>query len=345
MPQCLLTGGAGFFGGILRRRCLERGYGCLSADILSDPDAGPGVETRQVDLADAVATQELFRGRHYDVVFHCAAMLAHGVKDQRRLWASNVDGTRNLARAAAESGCRKFIFISSNCLWGSPFGRPVREEDIPAPIEVYGRSKWEGEKALEPFQSAMECVVLRVPTIIDEGRLGLLAILFQFIDENRTVWMVGGGQNRYQFIYGPDLADACLLAAEKPCRGVFNVGSDDVPTLRETFAYVIRESGSCSRIRALPRGPALAVMWAAHYLHISPLGPYHARMIAESFAFDTGRIKRDLGWQPTLTNNAMLLRAHRYYHEHRQEIESRKDASAHRSAAHLGVIRLLKWIS
>ena len=83
----------------------------------------------------------------------------------------------------------------------------------------------------------------------------------------------------------------------------------------------------------------------AHKLRVSPLGPYHYKMIAESFVFDTTRAKSELNWAPTLTNEEMLLRAYSYYKENRKEIASRKDVSAHRKSASMGVIRVLKWLS
>jgi hypothetical protein len=86
-------------------------------------------------------------------------------------------------------------------------------------------------------------------------------------------------------------------------------------------------------------------MKLAHTLGVSPLGPYHYRMIAESFVFDTQRIRKELGWAPTLTNEEMMLRAFTFYREHRREIHSRTDVSAHSKAAPMGVIRLLKWLS
>jgi hypothetical protein len=68
-------------------------------------------------------------------------------------------------------------------------------------------------------------------------------------------------------------------------------------------------------------------------------------MIAESFVFDTTAVKRELGWQPTLSNEQMLLRAYAHYRDNRREIEGRTDVSAHRKPAGMGVIRLLKWVS
>jgi dTDP-D-glucose 4,6-dehydratase len=68
-------------------------------------------------------------------------------------------------------------------------------------------------------------------------------------------------------------------------------------------------------------------------------------MIAEDFIFNTSRIKHELKWHPTLTNNEMLWCAYSYYQKNRAEIEQRKNVSAHKQAARMGVIRLLKWAS
>jgi UDP-glucose 4-epimerase len=86
-------------------------------------------------------------------------------------------------------------------------------------------------------------------------------------------------------------------------------------------------------------------MKLAHRCGISPLGPYHYRMIAEDFLFDTRKIQARLGWRPTLTNEEMLVQAYRYYASRREEINERTNVSAHSKAAPMGVIRLLKWVS
>jgi UDP-glucose 4-epimerase len=188
-------------------------------------------------------------------------------------------------------------------------------------------------------------VILRCPTIIDSGRLGLLAILFEFIEDGKKVWVVGDGTSRYQFIYAQDLATACLQCLSYGESNLFHIGSSNVPTMRAMYESVIAAAGSRSRVASLPRGPAVAVMKLAHKLNLSPLGPYHYRMIAESFVFDTSRIRAELGWSPTLANEEMMLRAFTFYREHRRAIHARTDVSAHSKAAPMGVIRLLKWLS
>jgi nucleoside-diphosphate-sugar epimerase len=220
----------------------------------------------------------------------------------------------------------------------------VREDDTPEPVEIYGRSKAAAEKALSEFPD-LNVVTIRCPTIIDSGRLGLLAILFEFIREGRKVWVVGDGSNRYQFIYAPDLVDACLRGMNYGKTNLFNIGSDNVNTLQGVYEAVVAKAGTRSRVAHLPKAPTLAAMQLAYKLKVSPLGPYHYKMIAEDFIFDTTRIKQELGWQPTLTNEGMLTLAYEYYAKNLREIAARKDVSAHNQAAEMGIIRLLKWIS
>ncbi|MBS2024783.1 MAG: NAD(P)-dependent oxidoreductase [Deltaproteobacteria bacterium] len=345
MSTFLVTGGSGFFGGILQRKLLDAGHRVVNIDLQPDEQTHERLTSIRGDIRDVKLLEKLAAEHRFDAIFHCAAVLAHAVKDENFLWTSNVDGTRNVAALAKSAKIPKLVSISSNCLWAQNHGRPVTEDDAPAPVEIYGRSKWEGEKILREFTGDTDVTVIRTPTIIEAGRLGLLAILFEFIDEGRKVWVVGGGKNVYQWCAAGDLAEACTLALGKSGSHVFNVGSDDVKSMADVYRSVIARAQTGARVASLPRGPAILGMKLAYALKMSPLGPYQYRMIAEDFVFDTSRIKAALGWRPTLTNEDMLLRAYEYYRKNRAEIEGRTDVSAHRQAASMGVIRLLKWLS
>jgi UDP-glucose 4-epimerase len=345
MKTALVTGGAGFFGGILIARLLGDGWSVVSIDLQPDDRVDPCFRAIQGDIRDQKLMTTIYEENSFDVVYHCAAILAHAVKDKAFLWTSNVDGTRVVAEGARKARVPKLVFISSNCLWGKGYPYAITEDEPPAPVELYGKSKWQAEKIVNEFRGDMDVVSFRCPTITDSGRLGLLSILFEFIDEGRRVWTVGGGTNRYQFIYARDLADACIRAAGHTRSDIFNIGSDGVKTMAEVYEYVIAKAGTGAKVAALPKGPTLLAMKVAHHLKLSPLGPYHYKMIAENFLFDTTRIKSSLGWLPTLTNEQMLYEAYRYYQTNRRQIEARTDVSAHKQAADMGIIRLLKWLS
>ena len=345
MTHVLLTDASDFFGGILKRRMLAEKYVYTNIDLVPDADSHPNLTSIQGDIRDTALLQKVFSGQTFGAVFHCAAQLAHDAIDDNLLWTSNVDGTRHLAEAAKQFGVKKFVFISSNCLWASDLGHDVTEEEQPNPIELYGRSKLAAEQVLVGYTNDLGVIILRCPTIIDSGRLGLLAILFEFIDDGKKVWVVGNGSNRYQFIYAQDLATACLQSLSYNGSNLFHVGSDNVVSLRKVYEAVIRAAGSRSRVASLPKGPTIAAMQLAHKLNLSPLGPYHYRMIAESFVFDTTRIRTQLGWTPTVTNEEMMIRAYQYYAENRKEIHARTEVSAHSRPTSMGIIRMLKWFS
>lgn len=345
MKTYLVTGGSGFFGTVLKRRLLADGHSVVNVDLHKDEDHHPNLQSFQADISEEGAMGQIFSRGKIDGVFHIAAMLAHAVESKQRLLNSNVRGTQVVAELARKHQVRNLVFTSSNCLWGNVFARPITESDTPAPVELYGFSKWEGEKILSRYESDLNIVTVRCPTIIDSGRLGLLAILFEFIKEGRRVWTVGNGQNRYQFIYAQDLAEAAVRAIEHNSSRVFNIGSDNVRSLRDIYQYVIGKANSASQVCCLPKNLSLGAMRIAHGLKVSPLGPYHYKMIAEDFIFDTSRIKRELNWAPTMSNEEMLWQAYNYYFENHEEIQRRANVSAHKQQAKMGVIRLLKCVS
>ena len=110
-----VTGGAGFFGRILKRFMLDKNLSCISIDIERNDDSHDRLATVVCDARDEQGLSAVLSSHPIDAVFHCAAMLAHDVRSRKALWESNVQGTENVATMCERHGVPKVVFISSTC--------------------------------------------------------------------------------------------------------------------------------------------------------------------------------------------------------------------------------------
>ena len=345
--KALVTGGDGYFGRLLIPALLDRDFQCVSVDQRGCNLLDPRVEFIRGDASKPEALEASLKGGRPDVIFHLASQIDFAVKSQRSLFRNNVDSTRTVADFARTHRVPKVIFTSSNSVYlGNRVQRPITEADVPIPTDAYGASKVESEKILAASAGDFDAVSIRCPNIMDAGRLGMLSILFDFVREGRKCWVLGDGRIRHQCIYAQDLIEACLKAVNYRKSDVFNVGSDNVPSIRDMYQNIIDQARSGARVTSVPACLALPPMKLAYLLGLSPLGPYQFRMLTRDFIFDTSKIKTALGWAPTLDNSQMLYKAYEYYLAHRREISTSVDLSANRGAIRRqGVIGLLRLIS
>jgi len=59
-----------------------------------------------------------------------------------------------------------------------------------------------------PEASSKAVTIVRPRTVLGHGRLGVMALLFEFVADGAPVFVLGGGNNRYQLVHAADLADA-----------------------------------------------------------------------------------------------------------------------------------------
>ncbi len=144
--KVLVTGTSGQLGFDVMEELTRRGYEGIGADR-SETEAD--FEHVQMDITDKDRVFEIVRELKPDVIVHCAAWTnVDGAEDPTKLEAVravNVDGTRNLAEAAKEVDA-KFVYISTDYVFDGEGSEPWRPDDKNyAPINVYGRSKLDGE--------------------------------------------------------------------------------------------------------------------------------------------------------------------------------------------------------
>ncbi len=319
--RALITGGTGFLGRLLIPRLLQEGIDCVSVDLRENEVKS---KNSQIEFltGDAGNQDYLFNvASHYkfNVIFHLASQIDFAVKSQKSLFENNINSTIAVAEVAKRFGIPKVIFTSSNSVYvGNRLKRPITELDIPIPSDEYGKSKIESEKILANYSDWFNSVSIRCPNIIDAGRIGMLSIFFEFIEEGRKCWVIGKGTIRHQCIYAQDAIAALLQAINYNKSNVFNIGSDNVPTFIEMYRFVIEHAHSRSKVIGVPKNISIFLLRFAHKLGISPMGEYQFRMLTSDFIFDTTKIKKELLWIPTLTNSEMLCKAYDYYIENKK---------------------------
>jgi len=124
--------------------------GMLGRDLVAELSAGHevlGVDIDEVDVTDAAAVEKLIGAWAPELVIHAAAFtdVERAEKEPARAMQVNGQGAANVAAACAAAGAG-MILISTDFVFDGTAGRPYRESDPVNPVNVYGRSKLEGEK-------------------------------------------------------------------------------------------------------------------------------------------------------------------------------------------------------
>jgi nucleoside-diphosphate-sugar epimerase len=337
----LVTGGSGYFGTVLVDQALEAGDRVRVFDR-NPPVQRDGIEFMAGDVRDRPAVRAACEG--IDVVFHNVAQVPLA-RDRALFRSVNVVGTANVLVAARDAKVAKVVHTSSSAVFGIPESNPVTETSPCRPLEDYGRAKLEAELLCrEAVAGGLDVTVIRPRTILGHGRLGIMAVLFEFVADGAPVFVLNRGANRYQFVHASDLADACLRAGARDGATVYNVGATEFGTMRETLQALVDHAATGSRVRSLPVGPTRAAMRGLAGLGLAPFAPYHWMLYGESLWFDTTRARTELGWEPTHSNASMVVESYEWFLAHRSELGG-VTGSEHQSPARLGLLRVLKRLA
>jgi len=248
--KLLVTGGAGYVGGVVAAQLVDAGHETVVLDDLSKGhrDAVPeGARLVEGSLLDGAFARETLAGG-FDGVLHFAALslVAESVEEPERYYRNNVGGTLNLLEAMGEAGVTRLVFSSTAAVYGEPEEVPIPETAIAAPTNPYGNSKIAVDRMIGDVARArgLAATSLRYFNVAGaSGRFGedhepethLIPIVLQAAAGTRESVKIFGtdyptrdGTAVRDYIHIEDLGRAHLLALEasEPSRHrIYNLGN------------------------------------------------------------------------------------------------------------------------
>jgi UDP-glucose 4-epimerase len=253
--KVLVSGGAGFIGSHVTDVFLDAGHEVWALDDLSSGRReNLKVEVRLVvaDIRSPDAAR-LVESERFEVICHLAAQMdvRRSVADPRFDAEVNIAGFLNLLEAARKSGVRKVVFSSTGgAIYGEQDVHPAPESHPTRPVSPYGVSKASGELYLGYYraQYGLASVALRYANVYGprqnpHGEAGVVAIFSERLLRGEPCIINGTGEQTRDFVYGPDVARANLLAATRDVQGPINIGTGIETDVNRLYALLARAAG------------------------------------------------------------------------------------------------------
>ena len=303
--RTLITGATGFVGSAVLRHLLGRGD-AVRALVRPGADrrnlAGLSVEVVPGDLLDPASLERAVRG--CEAVFHVAACYALWLPDPRTMYAVNVDGTRNLLRAAEEAAVSRVVYTSTVGALGLPAdGRPGTEETPVALADMVGdykRSKFLAEaEARAAAARGVPVVIVNPSTPVgprDVKPTPTGRIILDFLNGRMPAYVDTG----LNLVDVEDVAVGHLLAAERGRVGERYILGHRNMTLGEILACLGRIAGRRPPRLRLPHAAVLPMAYASEALaRLTGRAPRiplaGVRMARKRMFFDPAKAVRELG--------------------------------------------------
>lgn len=196
---------------------------------------------QELDITDRDAVFTFIKNGQFYALINCAAYTAvdKAESDKEKAFLINEIGAENLALAATDTGA-KFIHISTDFIFDGTHSRPILEDDKPAPLSVYGASKWTGELAV--IKAAPQAVIFRTSWVYSSFGANFVKTMLRLCLERENLSVIFDQIGTPT--YARDLAKVILStldrSIEQNISGVFNFSNEGVASWYD-FAIAIRD--------------------------------------------------------------------------------------------------------
>lgn len=326
--RILVTGGAGFIGSnfifhTLRKypqdsiACADKLTYAGNRQTLAPLESEPRFSFHKIDIADRAEVTALFAGQRFDAVVNFAAEshVDRSIDEPEVFLKTNVLGTQILMDACRQNGNIRFHQVSTDEVYGDlPLDRPDLFFTESTPLHT--SSPYSASKAAADLLALAYFRTYGLPVTISRcsNNYGpyhfpekLIPLMITNALADKPLPVYGKGENVRDWLYVGDHCAAIDLILRGGTPGeVYNVGGHNERTNLEVVKAILKELNKPESLITFVKDRA------GHDLR---------------YAIDAGKIKRELGWQPTLPFETGIKETVRWYLENRGWWESIQSGS------------------
>ncbi|NIA07867.1 MAG: NAD-dependent epimerase/dehydratase family protein [Actinobacteria bacterium] len=326
----MVTGGTGLLGSHIVEHLVRAGKK-VRALVRKGSDtkwleSQPDVELAFGHLEDKEALNKACQG--IEVVYHSAAKVGDW-GDWEDFEKITIDGTRLLLEAACQAKVKRFIHISSISGYGHPDGQNLTlDETSPLGQNLYRWSYYtkskvaaEGLVRKAHAEQGLAITIIRPSWLFGERDRVTVKRVVKAI-RSGTMKIIGDGTNRLNAIYAGNVAQACLLAAEKEAAigQAYNISNNGVITQQELFDTYAKYLDCEPISKHVPFGLAyraafmMEVLWKLFHSKKPPLlTRYAAWLMGRKVYFSIEKAQKELGWEPEISYEEGIRRTVQWY--------------------------------
>lgn len=324
--KAFVTGGSGFVGSHLIEQLVARGD---SVRALARPSSDHafleslGADIVIGDIENPESLMDACAG--CDVCYHAAARvdMVGSEEDFRR---TTVDGTRGLLRAAAASGVRRFVHVSSCGAYHPKLyttDEPITESTPmtePPAWFMYGRAKYRAERVvMDECPPAMEWVIVRLGYVFGPRNRTLREYVEPAMRDS-MMSLVGRGDNPMAMIFVEDVARAIALAGTVPeAAGEALIAAGNEHVTQRQYFDALADGFGIPRVRKkTPYWIAFFFGWLGEFIFKSGVRATSIRRASIALSglpqrIDCRRTQQLLGWSPSVSFTDGMQRSFEWY--------------------------------
>jgi dTDP-4-dehydrorhamnose reductase len=236
--KLVIFGGSGFVGGNMTKIAQEKGWQVVIADNRSVTQA----DYRLVDITDKNSVERVIAETEPTAVVNVAAIadIDQAEREQGLAYKVNVDGARNVAESCTQHRIR-YVFFSSDAVFDGE-SSSYKEDDPLAPVNYYGRTKMEAEKAV--FQACPGAAVIRISLVLGypvQSGNSFFANLHTRLQEGNDISTPTDEIRTPVDVY--TLSECILELCENEYAGVLHIGATDSINRYELTRELARRMG------------------------------------------------------------------------------------------------------